>query len=406
MQNSKATPNSREASHPIDFSPLEGVGITVKRLKYYERGFVALLIAFSTISLWAGMYRLYIGQSILGLLIIAVFLIIAIGAALLYNSKIVQPGRRINRDGLGEFIQINGFEMHPGRKTVPSKKGSMFAIAKYTTGATVANLRKESTVENEISGTIEGFPFLFYDYTIVEPTGATIATKVMEIKLPHKQPHFMIDSLTSYSKQRSLPVAFNSSQKIELEGDFNNYFDLYAPEKDSLAALTLIAPDAMEVLMNHAIKCDIEIIEDRIFFYWTGLDISLKNYFEAFSTAEEVLGVFSKYFISGRLYSQTEAAEGKETANISLKKQPWLLFWAHSRFLGRLPSLRGFGIMFLGFILGAISLVIFDEDNTWGAFVYIFLQYGSIVLGFYYNLNRSFARKWRREYKRRNKDIF
>lgn len=400
--------NSKEAPAPIDFTPLEGVGSAIKWLKIHYKIFMTILIIFSTTMLWIGMYRIYTERVLTGSLIILAFLVLVLGYVWLYKT-LVSRSSLIDKpeDGLNEFARINGFGMHWGRKLVPVKKGALFKVAQYGESNAALKGRKKITVRDEISGTLREFPFSFYDYTFRDRMNVEVEAKVMEITLPEKQPHLMIDSTTSSSSQRtSLPISFDSSQKIELEGDFHNYFDIYALEKDGIAALTLIAPDAMEILLGHAIRCDIEIIENKIFFYWSELNVSLEDYYEAFSTVEEVLDTFNKYLISGRLSDHADTMGVKETGSVSLKKRPWLMFWVNNRVLGRLPSLRGIGIMLAGFILGIIiSLIIFDEDNIWGAVVYMFFLLGSIVLGFRYNLNRSFATKWRRRYKQRRKEV-
>ncbi len=64
----------------------------------------------------------------------------------------------------------------------------------------------------------------------------------------------IIDSLVEEGNGNSstLPIIFDRSQRLVLEGDFYKYFMLYAPDTYGITALTIIAPDAMEILMRHA----------------------------------------------------------------------------------------------------------------------------------------------------------
>jgi len=60
---------------------------------------------------------------------------------------------------------------------------------------------------------------------------------------------------------RTIPVR---SEKISLEGDFDNYFTLYAPAGYDADALYLFTPDIMANLMDKVAPFDVEIIDDWV----------------------------------------------------------------------------------------------------------------------------------------------
>jgi len=60
---------------------------------------------------------------------------------------------------------------------------------------------------------------------------------------------------------RPIPVR---SEKLSLEGDFDNYFTLYAPAGYDADALYLFTPDVMANLMDKAATFDVEIIDDWV----------------------------------------------------------------------------------------------------------------------------------------------
>jgi hypothetical protein len=132
---------------------------------------------------------------------------------------------------------------------------------------------------------------------------------VFEIKLPRVLPQFVIDSQI----EAVLPILFDKSQKIELEGDFHKYFDLYAPDTYGVSALTLLAPDVMEVLLEYAARCDIEVVQDKLLFYWGLTDLNRQQYEQAFITANAVVKKLGDKLTKADIFSTT--AQAKVHAN-------------------------------------------------------------------------------------------
>jgi hypothetical protein len=67
-------------------------------------------------------------------------------------------------------------------------------------------------------------------------------------------PHIYLDG-----HQNGNLGTYSASQKIELEGDFNESFSLYVPNGEQINALSIISPDVMLALMDGGRPYDIEI---------------------------------------------------------------------------------------------------------------------------------------------------
>lgn len=180
----------------------------------------------------------------------------------------------------------------------------------------------------KIDGKLLGLPFALFTYKYSTGSGkneSDYESQVMELKLPRKLPHMIIDSLVEdgENSRSTLPINFAKSQKISLEGDFHKYFDLYAPDKYGITALTILAPDAMEALMHHAALCDIEIIDNKLYFYWPATPEKRSDYEEIFKTVEEVLEQTGGKLIKDDVfatYSQAQIHSSQTVQGARLKR--------------------------------------------------------------------------------------
>jgi len=79
----------------------------------------------------------------------------------------------------------------------------------------------------------------------------------IDIRLPVEMPHIYLDSLKAGG--HGVNTVIDSSQRIDLEGDFSQYFNVFVPVGYEAVALSIITPDVMEVLKLHASRFDVEI---------------------------------------------------------------------------------------------------------------------------------------------------
>lgn len=67
----------------------------------------------------------------------------------------------------------------------------------------------------------------------------------------------------------NLPVVPDTAQTLSLEGDFDDYFTLYAPRHAERDALFIFTPDLMALFIDEVTTLDAEIIDDWLFVYST-----------------------------------------------------------------------------------------------------------------------------------------
>lgn len=189
---------------------------------------------------------------------------------------------------------------------------------------------RSKSMSNMVAGTLHGLPFRMYEYRY-DSGGSknrrAFEATVLDITLPRKLPHMVIDSLIESGTllTSTLPIHFDSAQRIELEGDFNKYFALYAPDSYGVTALSILAPDVMETLMRHATLCDIEIIDDKLYFYWPGTGLSKQNYIKKFQTVQAVLDEIGRKLKRGDIFGSASQARvhTEPTAGVRLKPTRW-----------------------------------------------------------------------------------
>lgn len=89
-----------------------------------------------------------------------------------------------------------------------------------------------------------------------------------KVKLARKLPHMVLDAKgNNFWKFSNLSDIFDRSQVLALEGDFNNYFTLYAPKQYERDAFYVFTPDVMAAMVDHGREYDIEIVDDELFIY-------------------------------------------------------------------------------------------------------------------------------------------
>lgn len=85
----------------------------------------------------------------------------------------------------------------------------------------------------------------------------------IDVRLPKKVPHLYLDSHKD-SKTKGTAYYIDPSQKISLEGNFDEYFQLFASKGNEPEALSFITPDLMQVLIDNSEEYDIELYNNHI----------------------------------------------------------------------------------------------------------------------------------------------
>jgi hypothetical protein len=166
-----------------------------------------------------------------------------------------RPWRRWFR--LSGFAHDNGLFYRPELEGVPA--GLMFQQGKH--GRIVDVLTTPGA-----AFTIGTFRFVADDARSLDRDPAY---SFLRIQLPRPVPHLVLVSrarrgLRGYS---SVGLSFAESQRVRLEGDFDRYFAVYAPDGYGADARYVLTPDFMARLADHASQFDLEFVDDTLYVY-------------------------------------------------------------------------------------------------------------------------------------------
>lgn len=110
-----------------------------------------------------------------------------------------------------------------------------------------------------------------YQYTIGSGKNRTTYDYgFVRIKLPRRLPNMILDSKKNNffgGRLSNLQTSFTGDQRLSLEGDFDKYFTLYAPEEYKTDALYVFTPDVMQALVDAVHSYDCEVIDDDFYIY-------------------------------------------------------------------------------------------------------------------------------------------
>ena len=235
----------------IDFSPLNRkIGLKerlhrVGRTSLKTRGLIFVgLLAYMMMFLYSGFY------DFVGIFTVA---LIVFGFAVISPYVIIANTIRLN-----EFAEKNGFKYresigYDGREGVVFESGTQGSFS--------------SVIACDNLGISEIGNFHCRDAGGILRSGLQIG--YVRIKLPRNVPHIILDSKKNNFMRRfsNLEAEFGKLNRLKLEGDFNDYFEVYVPEKYHQDALYIFTPDLMQILKNHASKYDCEMIGSSLYFY-------------------------------------------------------------------------------------------------------------------------------------------
>ena len=93
---------------------------------------------------------------------------------------------------------------------------------------------------------------------------------IAQVKLPRRVPHILLDSVKNNMSPGATSGVYGN-QVVSLEGNFDEYFTLYAPARYGRDVRYIFTPDVMELLVNTAQQYDIELIDDTLYICMRGL---------------------------------------------------------------------------------------------------------------------------------------
>jgi len=89
----------------------------------------------------------------------------------------------------------------------------------------------------------------------------------LAVRLASPLPHLVLDSRANDRWGAGLPASVGRRQRVSLEGDFDRSFRTFAPEGYGSDALSVLTPDVMAALVDHAADFDVEIRDATLVFF-------------------------------------------------------------------------------------------------------------------------------------------
>lgn len=170
---------------------------------------------------------------------------------------------------LQQFCKDNGFEYL-------GALGENYTSLGYDATMKPAWMRELASVQvHGLRGTIEGYPItMFIDRVATSYSGGEGSPIIpyyssygmVVVELSKVFPQLILDS----NKNDKLLLKIRSAnikqdQRINLEGNFADYFDFYAPRGINANSLTVLAPNFMQMLIDASSVFDVEIYGNRMF---------------------------------------------------------------------------------------------------------------------------------------------
>lgn len=190
--------------------------------------------------------------------------IVAFGQLIARLNDVVQFKVRLNTSIKAYRFAVSNNLNYEAEIQRPARNGFIFQNPRA----------QKSTILDLISNTGE-YPFEIGSYSYETSSGKSkIIHKYsfMSIPLDRHLPHMVLDTTADDTKffgvrQSNLGMSFTEDQVLRLEGNFNDYFTLYAPKEYETDALYVFTPDLMARLIDEASSFNAEIIDNDLYIY-------------------------------------------------------------------------------------------------------------------------------------------
>lgn len=252
---------------------------------------VIAAIIFLVISIALGSSSKYKAQSIIWSVFLA-----AMVAVIFVIFEINSWRDTIKKIHLQKFAKINNFIFIDKIISSTERLGMIFSIGSYRTTHDIIRNKDGS------------FEIGSHDYQIGSGKNKRyVRNGYIKIKLNRQLPHMVLDSKKNNKNffslsMSNLPISFTKDQVLQLEGDFNSSFTLYAPKEYERDALYVFSPDLMALFVDNVHNYDAEIIDDNLYIYsqtpFKLLDLAtLKNIFNIIDlVGKKAISQTKRYF--------------------------------------------------------------------------------------------------------------
>ena len=196
-------------------------------------------------------------NSLAGNILAASFAILIIGGTIAMLFLIDYRNRLRYRNYMSKYANDNGMKFEPG-------KSAMLAGGTYTKGSP----------EDVLSGSLpqSGNSFVLYRQHETRGHGRNqqkLYRTVVRVTTPDIATHMVIRSKVNVNTNSGGDLLSYDSkgQKINFEGNFSEFFDVYAAPGSEADVYTMMAPDAMEYIMSNFADYDMEINGSDVYVY-------------------------------------------------------------------------------------------------------------------------------------------
>jgi hypothetical protein len=135
----------------------------------------------------------------------------------------------------------------------------------------IGNSLKHGEPYNVLQTTTSSGSYAWVYYVAYKGSTTTDDRTVVAISVPDIMTHFFIKSnLNTQSSEDTMEIKYDSSQVIQLEGNFSKTFTVYSPNGTQDNLLELLAPDVMDYILENYGYDDIEIVNNTLCVYTYG----------------------------------------------------------------------------------------------------------------------------------------
>lgn len=196
-------------------------------------------------------------DSLAGSILAAVLAILMIGGAWGVLFLVDYQNRSKYRKYMSKYAADNGMKFDSGKSDMPA-------------GGTYTKGRPEDVLTGKMPQSGNGFMlYRQYEARGYGKNRQRLYRTVFKIMAPDIASHIVIRSRVNVNSNSGgdLLGYDSKAQKIQLEGSFAEFFDVYAAPGSETDVYTMMAPDAMEYIMSNFADYDIEIDGSDVYVY-------------------------------------------------------------------------------------------------------------------------------------------
>jgi hypothetical protein len=201
-----------------------------------------------------------------------------IAPILLLSSWVYKLKKQFEAAFLEEFASANNYSFDKNGG-VDETYGSIFRLS------------GQQSVSDVITGAYGNNSLRLFLYELVVGSGRyqqRYHDTVIEIDMHGQLPNLLMMNNQSKMGRINLSGAFGIKNTLQLEGDFNQYFTLFAPQGNEVEALEVFTPDTMALMEDESAHYTVEFAGNRVYIYCNGFITTSENLNQVFTLAKKL----------------------------------------------------------------------------------------------------------------------